>query len=116
MLAHTIQEVFKSTGSQKVLRLLEPLKRSPGGATLYEHIERAIKDTEATHADIERGYATLLTLLIEAYIKQIPNGSPLKVHLKLLQMRLAPPLSLPEITALREYTQRSAESLAMIAE
>ncbi|MDX1251971.1 MAG: GGDEF domain-containing protein [Gammaproteobacteria bacterium] len=94
---------YKFSAPQKAVRLLEGLKRTPPGTVLHHHIKHILDDSEQAHAETERAYASLLGVLLDAFAKQLPVDAPLRMHVKLVAMRLMPPLSTSEFSALRRY-------------
>ncbi len=56
---------------------------------------------EAGHAELEQTYAGLVDMLLNAFVSRVPPDSPLQVQLRLLLLRLSPPLSTAELTTLR---------------
>lgn len=98
--------------SQKVLRLLEGLRRTQTGSVVYRQVERIINDIDVSHVAVENAYAAIIGILIDAYASQLVAGSPLHIQVKLLRARLQPPLSALEINSLREYIDIYAEQIA----
>ena len=98
--------------SQKVLRLLEGLRRTQTGSVVYRQVERIINDIDVSHVAVENAYAAIIGILIDAYASQLAAGSPLHIQVKLLRARLQPPLSALEINSLREYIDIYAEQIA----
>ena len=98
--------------SQKVLRLLEGLRRTQTGSVVYRQVERIINDIDVSHVAVENAYAAIIGILIDAYSSQLAAGSPLHIQVKLLRARLQPPLSALEINSLREYIDIYAEQIA----
>lgn len=103
-----------SSGSafpRAVLRLLSGLRRTEVGETVYTHIATLLEDHETSHAEVERAYATLLDMLLSSFVNRVPAGSPLQVQLKLILLHLTPPLSVAELTTLRNCLQLYTEQL-----
>lgn len=107
--------VTESTGTRQVLRLLDSLKKTQAGGVIFRHIERLLEDTEVSHLDTEKAYAGLLALLLDAYAGHLDPESPLQVQIKLVQMRLTPPLSQSELAALRAYMEVYSEQIARLS-
>ncbi len=105
MSAETKSKLPESPAPQKVLLLLDDFKRTRTGAVVHQHIRHILEESEATHTESARGYASLLGTLLNAYAQQLPAGSLLRTHIKLVQMRLMPPLLASEFTALRRYIE-----------
>ncbi len=98
--------------SQKVLRLLDGLRRTQTGSVVYRQVERIINDIDVSHVVVENAYAAIIGILIDAYASQLAAGSPLHIQVKLLRARLQPPLSALEINSLREYIDIYSEQIA----
>ena len=95
----------------KVLGLLEDLKMSPSGAIIYGHIEQMLLEMSLDHRKTEEAYASFLDMLMEACISLIPADLPLHTHLRLVQLRLTPPLSVSELSALNRSVEAIADEL-----
>ena len=102
MLAEARDNIIIPSVTSKILRLLDSLKRSEGGASIYNYIEQVIRETETTCHQVEHAYANILTLLLDTLAKQLPDGSPLQVQLKLLELRLLPPLAPADLRNLQD--------------
>ncbi len=96
----------------KVLTLLDDLKVSPSGAIIYGHIEQMLSEMNDDHHKTEMAYASFLDMLMEACISLIPVDSPLHTHLRLVQLRLTPPLSVSELAVLNRSVEALADELA----
>ncbi len=103
----------KSVLARKIMRLLDGLHQSETGKAIYAHVQRTLCDLESSQLDVQDGYSNLLNMLLDAYGKHLQDDSPEKVNLKLMQMRLTPPLSVSEIKALGEITEEFAAQLAI---
>lgn len=90
----------------KALTLIEALCTTPAGKAIYDHVAQVISSSEQTHVEIEAAYAAILAGLIETLGQQVAADSPLFLHAKLLQKRLAPPLALMELQALHEHINK----------
>jgi diguanylate cyclase len=95
----------------KVLGLLEDLKVSPSGAIIHGHIEQMLREMAADNRKTDEAYASFLDMLMEACISLIPAELPLHTHLRLVQMRLTPPLSVSELGALNRSVEAIADEL-----
>jgi diguanylate cyclase len=105
------RDVLGSPALTKVLGLLGDLKVSPSGAIIYGHIEQMLGEMSADHRKTEDAYASFLDMLMEACISLIPADLPLHTHLRLVQLRLAPPLSVSELGALNRSVEAIADEL-----
>jgi len=97
---------------KKVLALLDDLKVSPSGTIIYGHIEQMLSEMDDEHHKTEQAYASFLDMLMEACISLIPVDSPLHTHLRLVQLRLTPPLSVSELGVLNRSVEAVADELA----
>ena len=95
----------------KVLALLDDLKVSPSGAIVHGHIDQMLSELLADHHKTEEAYASFLDMLMEACISLIPADSPLHTHLRLVQLRLTPPLSASELAVLNRSVEAVADEL-----
>lgn len=109
MLAEAKDHTLIPSVTSKILRLLDSLKRSEGGATIYHYIEQVIRDSEASCRQVEHAYAGLLTLLLDTLAQQLPQGSTLQVQLKLLELRLLPPLAAADLQHLQDFLSDHGE-------
>jgi len=98
----------------KVLGLLEDLKVSPPGAIIHGHIEQMLLAVSADHRKTEEAYASFLEMMMEACISLIPADLPLHTHLRLVQLRLTPPLSASELGVLNRSVEAIADELAKL--
>jgi diguanylate cyclase (GGDEF)-like protein len=112
MLAEARDHIVIPSVTSKILRLLDSLKRSEGGASIYNYIEQVIRDTEAKCHQVEHAYAGVLSLLLDTLAQQLPDGSSLQVQLKLLELRLLPPLSPADLRNLQDFLNLHGEDFA----
>lgn len=97
---------------RKILRLLEPLKRSESGAGIFTYIEETLCDIDSSYREAEELYAGLLTLLLDTVARQLPAGSPLHIQIKLLEVRLTPPFTSIDLAELRTFLESHADDIA----
>ena len=95
----------------KILRLLDPLKRSESGAIIFTYIEQTLATMATGHREVEHTYGDLLALLLDRLARQLPNGSPLQVQLKLLEVRLTPPSTAEDLADLRAFLEAHGDDL-----
>lgn len=116
MLAEARDHLVIPSVTSKVLRLLDSLKRSEGGASIYNYIEQVIRETEAKCHQVEHAYASVLSLLLDTLAKQLPDGTPLQVQLKLLELRLLPPLAPADLRNLQDFLNLHSDDFASAAQ
>jgi diguanylate cyclase len=102
----------ETSGRHKILCLLDALRQSTTGAVLYREVERMLGDLLRDRQDVEQAYLALIGQLLEAYAGHLRAGSPLHLELRLLQLRLQPPVSAGDMITLREYVERYAVQIA----
>lgn len=102
----------EASGRHKILCLLDALRQSTTGAVLYREVERMLGDLLRDRHDIEQAYLVLIGQLLEAYAGHLRAGSPLYLELRLLQLRLQPPVSAGDMATLSEYVERYAVQIA----
>src|SRR3569832_2591397 len=88
---------------RKFLRLLEPLNRSEGGASIYLYIEQTLSAVETQSLAADETFAGLLTLLLSTVARQLPIDSPLHVQIRLLEVRLTPPFTQYDLAEVRSF-------------
>ena len=108
MAAEPNQTPPQGSASLKVLRLLESLQQTETGTIIHQHVTHILTDGDALHGDTEQAYINFLGVTLRAYERQLPPHSPLRTHIKLIQLRLTPPLSAAEISGLRRYIERQS--------
>src|SRR3569623_1661396 len=95
----------------KILRLLDPLKRSESGTIVFAYIEQTLATMATVYREVEHSYGDLLALLLDHLARQLPNGSPLQVQLKLLEVRLTPPSPAGDLADLRAFLKDHGDNL-----
>lgn len=95
-----------------ILRLLSGLRRTPTGEAIYRHVSTVLTNQYANQRQVEEAYAELLKILLTAFLERVPQGSALQVQLKLILVHLIPPLSVNELTTLRNCLQLYADEMS----
>ena len=96
---------IEGAGVRKILRLLDALRQSRTGAVIYRQVERMLDDVVSSQETVELVYVSLINQLLAAYIGHLRENSPLQVQVRLLQVRLQPPLAAADLDALRDYVE-----------
>ena len=99
----------------KVLGVLGDLRATASGRIIHGHLEQMLGEMVAEHRKTEEAYASFLSMLLEACLAQIPADNPLHTHLRLLQMRLMPPLSVSELGALNRCIEAVSDEMVSTA-
>ena len=107
-------QAIEAAGVQKVLRLLDAVRRSPTGAVIYQQVERVLHDVLKSQQTTEHIYITLINQLLDAYIGHLREGSPLHLQVRLLQARLQPPLPAGDLEVLRDYVDQYASQIGAL--
>jgi len=105
---------FEAVSARKLLRLLDALRQSPAGAVIYRQVERMLREMTETHLGVQQAYAGIANTLLDVYAQHLHPGSPLQVQVKLLAARLQPPLSVPDLHALRDYIDVYADQISQL--
>lgn len=96
MVAYQVPSELSGVG--RILKLLSPIRRSPGGEVLYLHVEHLLNDVAAHYERVEAGYAALLQLLLTVVTRHLPADDAERARV-LLQL-IEPPLSASELESL----------------
>jgi hypothetical protein len=88
---------------RKLLRLVEPLRRSPAGSVIYRQVESMLDDIASNHLKVEIAYSGFVNVLLNAFLSHLEPGSSRFVQVKLLLARLQPPLTPNELGTLSEF-------------
>ena len=93
--------LIQGYGADNVLRLLEPLRQTQSGNLIYKHVSHAVGEMERNQQKIALGYAAVLHNFINAVRKQLPRSALLNQELKLIQLRLQPPITITELASIQ---------------
>lgn len=96
---------------KKIIDLLDELVSKDADAVLYEHTIQMLRDADETHARVELAYASFISMLLDAYLSVLDIDSALAKQIKIIQVRLTPPLGLNEVKVLYRYTEALADQL-----
>ncbi|MEE8342682.1 MAG: GGDEF domain-containing protein, partial [Gammaproteobacteria bacterium] len=96
-------DTFDHAMANKLLGLLGALRRSESGGVLYRQIEGMLDQLISYHSESEQLQLDVINALLEAFARQLPEGSSPQVELQLLQSRLKPPVTVADLEALREF-------------
>ncbi len=98
-------------GKAKILLLLDALQQTEAGQLIYQQVERMLSDVAERQSSLEQLYLGIAQALLDAYAQHLPQGSKEKVQLKLLQVRMQPPLSDTELQAIAGTVQQYGERI-----
>ena len=107
--------LIQGFSAENVLRLLGTLKETQNGTVIYRHVSHAIHEMERAQNKICFGYATVLYNIIKALRNQLPKESLLNLELKLIQQRLAPPITITELAAIQGYLIKTITIMSKLA-
>lgn len=104
----------------KALLLLDELKTSDADAVVCHHLRSLIEDTQLQLQENETRHVHLLRTFLEAIAKRPDLADPvLERQIRMVALRLTPPLSVRELASLQEYInviiKRAAKKGANIA-
>jgi len=101
-------------GVRKMLRLLASLRDSPAGRLIYRQLEAMLEELATQHLRTELVYAGFVNVLLDAWGTHLQPGTPDYVQLKLLQVRLQPPLTPAELDSLDEFIRLAGQGVAAV--
>lgn len=89
-----------------VLRLLEDLNITEAGSILYANIKDMLVTNQVERNALEASYGRLLTALLSVIAARHPENPELQTQLKVLALRLTPPLSREDLTSAQRFITR----------
>jgi diguanylate cyclase len=104
-------EEIDPSGMRKLLRLIEPLRRSPAGSVIYRQVEGMLDDIASNHLKVEIAYSGFVNVLLNAFLSHLEPGSSRFVQVKLLLARLQPPLTPNELGTLSEFIDHCGDQV-----
>lgn len=107
--------LMQGYGAENVLRLLETLRQTESGGLLYKHVSHVVGELERNEHKIARGYAAILHNFINAIRRQLPSSSLLYQELKLIQLRLQPPITVSELESINQYLKNALQLLGEVS-
>lgn len=104
MAVSTNQPRTKTFG--RVLSLLENLKTSGAGTTLYQHIEQSFLEQEASQQQSEKIYLSLLGNLLDNLATHFPAGTEQWMQIRIMQKSLQESMSEKELHNIHVQAQQ----------
>ncbi|MDH5229756.1 MAG: diguanylate cyclase [Gammaproteobacteria bacterium] len=114
MLADFYKDGVQSATFRKILQFLNGLRRSATGDVVYAHIEQMLEDYEVLQLEKEQALCGLIRLVLDSFSTHINQDTGLFAQLKLIQLRLSPPLTPPEVVALQRYVETTADQITQM--
>jgi len=111
MLADFYRDGVRASTLKKLLRLLDGYAKTPAGEVGYGHIEQILHAFENEQYDKEQALCGMIRMMLDAFSTHLDPDSGLYAHIKILQTRLTPPLSLAEINALNDYMEFTSDEV-----
>jgi len=87
---------------RKILILLDALRHTTGGEALYHYLEGLLQDLDRAQIQTEEVYLGLIRGLLDKLSGYLPDDSPLRAQLKLMQLSFTPPMTGPELARLAQ--------------
>ncbi len=109
-----LSPLIQGYGAENILRLLEPLRQTQSGNLIYKHVSHAVGEMERNQQKIVLGYAAVLHNFINSVRKQLPRSSLLNQELKLIQLRLQPPISITELASIQGYLKSALQLVSTV--
>ena len=97
---------------EKVLSLLDNIKSTEAGSVIYEHVVDMLKEIDTRDCSVELTYAEMLNSLLEAISSHFDEDDVLRVQIKMVQLRLVPPISGSEISTLVKHINQIAAGIS----
>ena len=104
MAVSTYQARSKTLG--RILSLLESLKNTAAGSTLYLHIEKSLLDLENAHAQSEKLYLNLLNSLLGNLSNHFTAGTEQRMQVRIMQKSLQESMSEYELNNIQVQIQQ----------
>ena len=98
----------------KVLVLLENIKSTEAGNVVFDHVAGMLKEVDERDSEVEQKYAAMLGILLDVFASHLGQNEALQMQIKMVQQRLAPPVSSSEINLLEQYIKQLSEGLAHV--
>ncbi len=100
----------------KALLLLDELTTPNSEAVVSEHLRGLIEDAQLNQADLEQKYIGLIRTMLDAVANRIASRDPvLEKQVRMVALRLTPPLSARELSVLEEYISIISRRASAIA-
>jgi diguanylate cyclase len=96
------KEPLERATKRKILHLLDKLRQTSAGGTLYRHVEGLLGDLEYYQLQTEEAYYTLLRNLLDKVADGVPADPALRTQLKLTQLSIASPATAMELMRLAQ--------------
>lgn len=90
----------------RILALLENLKSTAAGSTLYRHIEQSFLELETSQQHVEKLYLNLLDSLLDNLAVHFPAGTEQWMQIRILQKGLQEAMTSSELQGLQIEIQR----------
>lgn len=100
-----------SSAFEKVLSLLESIRTTESGKIIFEHVSDMLAEIDSRGNNIERVYSEMLSSLLKAISSQFDSNEQVAVQIKMLQLRLVPPIAKSELITLKKYIDSVSVSL-----
>lgn len=107
---------LKGVMSVKILRMLEGLRGTRTGAVIHRHIAEILSEHESCDHMVEGAYAAIVKSLLGILSEHVADDQELCAQLKIIQLRLSPPLSLSELDLLRSFAEELADGRVHLKE
>ena len=97
-------EADRSSASKNMLALLDSLRRTPVGTIIYEQITRLVEEQEGVRSKLDHAYASLLHLLLDAYVRDPSADHITRINARLIQLRQSPPAASGDLSKMLDFS------------
>lgn len=100
----------------KALLLLDELNIDEIESVVSDHVRALIEDSQSAHQRLEDGYASVMRLLLATLANVAAKNDPvLEKQIRMVALRLTPPVSPHELNVLAEYLTILSKRVASVA-
>ena len=96
----------------KAIAMLEMLDRSADDRLVLNHVRLLVEDYEQKQDETQQLLCSLISLLLGAFSLHLDSESTLYTQIKLLQFRLATPITQSELVAIQHYVESCADQIS----
>lgn len=104
MLSKGVSGTLDTLSLHKALLLLDELKLNEVDTAISDQVRSLLADAQHAHQDMARSYISLLRIILDALAAHVAGDDPvLEKQLRMVALRLTPPLLISELKSLQDY-------------
>ena len=117
MLSKGASDTLDTLSLSKALLLLDELKLNEVDTVISDQVRALLADAQHVHQDIALGYISLLHLILDVLAAGVAGRDPvLEKQLRMVALRLTPPLLATELNSLQGYMRVVFKRFALVSE